>query len=109
MNKLVIIIFILLLTGCVEPYSAGVLTGAAAMKKLSVDAQANFRTALNELEAETQKIKDAVVISPKTLEAISEAKTMKNDPVAWTALVSLLAASGLTGNLFGNRKKPNVV
>lgn len=87
-------------SGCGEEFTAGVAAGVAAAEKMSNDAQDRFITAVNELNAETERINTAVgdvegtvLIRPETKEAVESVVDRKNDPMTWVAgLLALTAA-----------------
>ena len=98
------------ITGCIEPYSAGVGSGIAVMDKLSSNAQDKFITAILEINKKTDEFKAALAetegtmfIKPETLDAARGINARAKDPVTWVALVSMLANAFVGGNKFGSR------
>ena len=73
MKKLMLVLFVLFLSGCTE-FVAGAAAGATAMKKMAEDAQTEFIATVNELNAEKAKY-DALIaeVSDTDVKAALEA------------------------------------
>jgi len=110
---IVVTLLTLFATGCAEEFVGGFAAGAAGMKVMADDAQEKFIEAVNELNAETERlnaeigvVKDIDIeafVKPETIAAIDSLKEKGKDPILWIALASLLM--GGTGvNLYKNRK-----
>ena len=113
MKYLLMCVLCLLVAGCGEEFAAGVASGVAAMKTVSEDAQDKFLVAVNELNAETERLKPekAAVegitpeefIRPETIEAFEGLKDRTKDPVTWMALFSLLGNGVWAGRAIEKR------
>ena len=114
MKSIITLLALCIITAGCTDFATGVGTGAAAMAKLSADAQDKFIAAVNDLNAETEKIKsgitavegigDIVLIKPETKEAVKTVSDLKSDPIAWIAGLSVLANMFWGGSAFGKRK-----
>ena len=110
MKYLLTCVLCLLVAGCGEEFAAGFGTGAATMGVMAEDAQAKFIAAVNELNAETERINTAtddisgsILVKPETLEAIKDLKGRGKDPVTWMALFSMLGNAVWAGRTIQKR------
>lgn len=117
MKRIMLILALLLVAGvagCGEEFAVGFGTGAATAKALADDAQERAIEAVNELNAETNKLNaniDAVksidvtdFVKPETVEAIKSLQGREKEITLWIALASLLlGGSGV--NIYKNQKK----
>jgi len=100
--------------GCGEEFAAGFGTGAIAMKKMSDDAQDKFIVAVNDLNAETERLNSEIgavkdidieaFVKPETVELIESLKGREKDPMTWIALVSILGGAFFGGKVHEKRK-----
>ena len=100
----------LLVAGC-EEYAGGIVTGAAAYKKLMEDAEARALNVINEvnaktaeLEAQKEILEETGLVSPEMKEAIESLKGREKDPVTWVALASVLANMFWGGATYGKKR-----
>ena len=106
-----LIVSAVILSGCGAEYGVGFGSGVAAMKIMSDEAQENFISAVNELNATTALIKGEVegvslpAVKPETITAIESLKGREKDPVTWIALASLLT-NAFMGGKYGKKKTP---
>lgn len=123
MKKLITIMFALVLaailltcTSCISETCAtgvAVLAGTAKIMDDTNNDAVAIVTAVKEKTAELNEtyrdmvdLKDEIVIvSPETIGAIEDMKDMKDDPVTWVALASILANAFLGGNAVGKKKR----
>ena len=94
-------------SGCaIEPFTAGVASGATATLALAEKANSETMNAINKLNlttAEINEVIDAVdgtmVIRPDTIEAIKGLEGREKDPVTWIAIASIIANAVAAGRV----------
>ena len=110
--KLIILIIIILLSvsGCSEPFIAGTVTGAA-IEEWADGIQEDFVIAANkvavrtkELNIELDSTKGAVIIKPETVAAYRAHKGREKDPITWIAVAESLGLAAWFGKWLKGRE-----
>jgi len=111
MRYIFLLLMLFVLCGCNE-FAGGFGAGAAAMKRLSDDAQADFVESVELLNAATAENEAAAgaageyvggLVKPETIRAIASLKGREKDPATWIALFSLLANGVWAGRAIEKR------
>ena len=105
---------IILCSGCGPEFGLGFGTGAAVMAKMAEDAQSEFITAVEAVDAQAAVLNALAasystegLIKPETVAAIEKVKGFKDNPWAWGAIAGWLLNSGALGAVVGRKLKKN--
>ena len=101
---------IILCSGCGQEFGLGFGTGAAVMAKMAEDAQSEFITAVEAVDAQAAVLNALAVsysteelIKPETVAALEKAKDF--GPIEWYALAATLLGTNAGAFALGRKKK----